>query len=583
VSTHAESKLADQSFSLLILAAGKATRFKSEHSKMLHRLAGRPLGDYVLRAGLQAGPDRTYMVIGHEAAEVRKVYARPGMIFIEQREQLGTGHALLVARPELERCPSAALLALVGDAPLLRSQTLRALVEAHTKSRAAATVLTTRPADPTGYGRIVRGPGNRVRAIVEEKVATPAQCKIKEINSGILCFALQPLLKHLDELSAENAQKEFLLTDLVEIFNRHRLKVGAFPVADASEVSGVNDRAQLAQLEKILRLRKTEKLMRDGVTIKDPEVTYIDDAVDVGPDTVIEPGVSLVGRGCTLWPYSTIIDSVLGDSVTVRPCSVIVKSEVASGAGIGPFAHLRDGAMIGERVRIGNFVEVKKSRIGRDTKAAHLTYLGDANLGEKVNIGAGTVTCNYDGENKHATVLEDEVFVGSGSMLVAPLRVGKGSYVAAGSTITESVPAESLALGRARQIVKEGWARTRGKSKSSAAVMVRDVGPVTVFIVAGPLTAGEAAKTTGRKIRQAIEGGRKQILVNLSGVLYLDSAGLGELFRALASLRSRGGQIKFSDVPEKTLRLLRAAKLDQVMEIYPDEAPALASFGTDRT
>jgi bifunctional UDP-N-acetylglucosamine pyrophosphorylase/glucosamine-1-phosphate N-acetyltransferase len=580
--------LADQGFSLLILAAGKATRFKSEHSKMLHRLAGRPLGDYVLRAGLQAGPDRTYMVIGHEAAEVRKVYTRPGMTFIEQREQLGTGHALLVARPELERCPSASLLVLVGDVPLLRSQTLRALVESHTKSRAAATVLTTRPADPTGYGRIVRGPGNRVRAIVEEKAATAAQRKIKEINSGILCFALAPLLKHLGELSAENAQKEFLLTDLVEIFNRHRLKVGAFPAADAGEVLGVNDRAQLAQMEKILRLHKAEKLMRDGVTIKNPEVTYIDDAVDVGPDTVIEPGVSLlgqtrVGRGCTLWPYSTIIDSALGDSVTVRPCCVIVKSEIASGAGIGPFAHLRDGAMIGERVRIGNFVEVKKSRLGPDTKVAHLTYLGDANLGERVNVGAGTVTCNYDGENKHATVLEDEVFVGSGSMLVAPLHVGRGSYVAAGSTITESVPAESLALGRARQIVKEGWARTRGKSKSSAAVMVRDVGPVTIFTVSGPLTAGEAAKTVGRKIRQAIEGGRKQILVNLSGVFYLDSAGLGELFRALASLRSRGGQIKFSDVPDKTLQLLRAAKLDQVMEIYPDEPTALASFGTNRT
>jgi bifunctional UDP-N-acetylglucosamine pyrophosphorylase/glucosamine-1-phosphate N-acetyltransferase len=580
--------LADQSFSLLILAAGKATRFKSEHSKMLHRLAGRPLGDYVLRAGLQAGPDHTYMVIGHEAAEVRNVYARPGITFIEQREQLGTGHALMVSRQELERCPSRALLVLVGDAPLLRSQTLRALVEAHAKSRAAATVLTTRPADPTGYGRIVRGPGNRVRAIVEEKVSTPAQRKIKEINSGILCFALPPLLKHLDELSAENAQKEFLLTDLVAIFNRHRLKVGAFPVADPGEVLGVNDRAQLAEMEKILRLRKAQKLMRDGVTIKDPEVTYIDDEVDVGPDTVIEPGVSLlgrtrVGRGCTLWPHSTIIDSALGDSVTVRPCCVIVKSEIASGAGIGPFAHLRDGAMVGERVRIGNFVEVKKSRIGKDTKAAHLTYLGDANLGERVNIGAGTVTCNYDGEKKHATVLEDEVFVGSGSMLVAPLHVGKGSYVAAGSTITESIPAESLALGRARQIVKEGWARTRGKGKSSAAVMVRDVGPVTVFMVAGPLTAGEAAKSVGRKIRQAIEGGRKQILVNLSGVLYLDSAGLGELFRALASLRSRGGQIKFSDVPDKTLRLLRAAKLDQVMEIYPDEPTALASFGADRT
>ncbi len=551
---------------------------------MLHRLAGRPLGEYVLRAGLQAGPDRTYMVIGHEAEEVRKAYARPGITFIEQREQLGTGHALIVARRELERCPSPTLLVLVGDAPLLRPQTLRALVSAHQKTRATATVLSTRPDDPTGYGRIVRGSGNRVRAIVEEKVATLAQRKIREINSGILCFTLAPLLKHLGELSSENAQKEFLLTDLVAIFNRHRLRVAAFPVADAGEVLGVNDRAQLAQMESILRRRKAEALMRDGVTIKNPEATYIDDEVEVGADTVVEPGVSLlgrtrVGRGCTLWPYSTIIDSVLGDGVSVRPCCVIVQCEIASGAGIGPFAHLRDGAVIGERVRIGNFVEVKKSRVGRDTKAAHLTYLGDATLGAKVNIGAGTVTCNYDGEKKHSTIIDDGVFVGSGSMLVAPLHVGKRSYVAAGSTITESVPAESLALGRARQIVKEGWARTRGKSKSSASVTLRDVGAVSVFSIAGPLSAGEAAKGVGRKVRQAIEGGRKQILVNLAEVLYLDSAGLGELFRAMASLRSRGGQIRFCDVPEKTMHLLRASRLEKVMEIYPDEASALASFG----
>ncbi len=475
--------MANQKFSVLILAAGKATRFKSEHSKMLHRLAGRPLGDYALRTALAVGPERTYVVIGHEAEEIRKTLAavsgdRPGLTFIEQNEQLGTGHALIVARPELERCPSPALVVLVGDVPLLREETLRGLVDAHTKARAAATILTTRLADPHGYGRVIRWSARsrskhnrgRVRAIVEEKLCTPAQRKIREINSGILCFSRTKLLEHLGTLSADNAQKEYLLTDLIAVFHRHREKVLAFPVTDSREVLGVNDRAELAQVEKILRLRKAEALMREGVTVVNPEVTYIDPEVEVGHDTIIEPGVSLlgptrVGRACTLRPYSTITDSILGDSVTVRPCSVVTGCEIASGVIVGPFAHLRDGAVIEQGARIGNFVEVKKSRIGRGSKAWHLTYLGDATLGEKVNVGAGTVTCNYDGEKKNPTFIEDRVFIGSGSMLVAPVRIGQGSYVAAGSTITEDVPPESLALGRARQTNKEGWVRERARTK----------------------------------------------------------------------------------------------------------------------
>ncbi len=577
--------MGDQGFSILVLAAGKATRFKSEHSKMLHRLAGRPLGEYVLRTAQTAGPERTYMVIGHEAEEVRKAYERPGLTLIEQREQLGTGHALIVARPELERCPSSTLLVLVGDAPLLRPETLRALIGAHAKTSAAATVLTTRLESPRAYGRVVRAGGNRIRAIIEEKVATPAQRRIREVSSGILCFSRQKLLEHLHELSPENAQKEYLLTDLVEIFNRRRLKVMAFPVADAREVLGVNDRVELAELEKILRVRKADALARDGVTIKNPEATYIDDEVQVGPDSVIEPGVSLlgrtrVGRGCVLWPYSTIVDSVLGDRVTVRSFCVIFSCEIASGVALGPFAHLRDGALIEQDARIGNFVEVKKSRVGRGSKSLHLTYLGDATLGEHVNIGAGTVTCNYDGQKKHPTVIEDGVFIGSGSMLVAPIRIGKGSYVAAGSAITEDVPPESLALGRARQINKEGWVRSRGKSKPSATLSVREAGPVTIFNVTGQLTAGEPAKHVGLKLRQAIESGRQHLLVNLAELLYIDSAGLGELFRAMASLRSRGGQIKFSNVPDKMLRLLHETQLDKVMEIYPHESAALESFGS---
>jgi len=465
--------MAQKGFSLMLLAAGKATRFKSERSKMLHRLAGRPLGEYLLRMAAALQSERVYMVIGHDAEAVRKAFERPGLAFIEQQEQLGTGHAVMIARKELERCPSPTLVVLVGDAPLLRPETLRGLIEAHARAGAACTVLTTRLENPRGYGRIVRGPGARVKAIVEEKVATPAQKKITEINSGILCFSRPKLLAHLGELSHENAQKEYLLTDLVGIFNRHREKVVAFAVTDAREVLGVNDRAELAQMEKLLRLRKAEALMREGVTVVNPECTYLDDEVEVGADTVIEPGVSLlgrtrVGRACTLQPYSTLTDAVLGDRVTVRPYCFISGSEVQSGAVIGPFAHLRDGAVIEEEARIGNFVEVKKSRVGRGTKALHLTYLGDATLGQKANIGAGTVTCNYDGERKNLTIIEDGVFIGSGNMLVAPVKVGKGSYTAAGSTITEDVPPESLAIARSAQVVKEGWARGRSKTKPGA-------------------------------------------------------------------------------------------------------------------
>jgi bifunctional UDP-N-acetylglucosamine pyrophosphorylase/glucosamine-1-phosphate N-acetyltransferase len=468
-----ENGMPEQGFSIVLLAAGKATRFKSAHSKMLHRLAGRHLGEYALRAALAAQASELYMVIGHEAEEVRKTFERPGVTFIEQKEQLGTGHALLVARAELERCPSPTVVVVVGDAPLQRPETLRSLVETHVKARAACTVLTTRLENPRGYGRIVRSAGSRIRAIVEEKIATPAQRRIREINSGILCFARTQLLEHLSELSAANAQKEYLLTDLVGVFNRHRLKVMAFLVADSREVVAVNDRMELAQLEKMLRRRKAEALMREGVTIVNPEVTYIDPDVEVGNDTVIEPGVSLLGRtrvgsACHLQPYCTITDSSLGDRVTVRNCSVITACEIGSDTVLGPFAHLRDGAVIAPKARIGNFVEVKKSRVGKGTKALHLTYLGDATLGENANIGAGTITCNYDGEKKNPTFIEDNVFIGSGNMLVAPVRIGRGSYTAAGSTIIEDVPPESLAIARGRQVTKEGWVRER-KAKAATA------------------------------------------------------------------------------------------------------------------
>ncbi|MBZ5514126.1 MAG: bifunctional UDP-N-acetylglucosamine diphosphorylase/glucosamine-1-phosphate N-acetyltransferase GlmU [Acidobacteriia bacterium] len=574
--------MAEQGFAVLILAAGKATRFKSEHSKMLHRLAGRPLGAYVLETALAAVPERILMIVGHEAEEVKKTFGRPGLEFIEQKEQLGTGHALLVARPELERMSSDAVVVLVGDAPLLHPQTLLALVEAHHKARAAATVLTTRLENPHGYGRIVRADG-RVRAIVEEKVASPAQRRIREVNSGIMCFSRRELLEHLGTLTAENAQKEYLLTDLIEIFNRHRLKVTAYLVADAREVLGVNDRVELAQTERTLRRRKADTLMREGVTIVDPECTYIDAEVEVGRDTVIEPGVSLlgatrVGEGCLLRPYSTLSDSVLGDRVTVRPCCVISSSQIASDVVIGPFAHLRDGALIDATARIGNFVEVKKSRVGRGSKALHLTYLGDATLGDRVNIGAGTVTCNYDGEKKHPTTVEEGVFVGSGSMLVAPVRVGRNSYVAAGSTITEDVPPESLAVGRARQVNKEGWARQRESLKGTIKIGVRGAGSATIFDLSGSLTLGDPTDRLRAEIRPMIDAGRRNVVLNFAKVSYVDSAGMGALVAILKAVREANGELRLCGVQPRVEALLKTANLAQIFEISPDEAEAVASL-----
>jgi len=462
--------MAQDGFAVLILGAGKATRFKSEYPKLLHALAGRLLGEYVLRAAEASGAERVYMVIGHQAEAMRKAFARPGLEFIEQKEQLGTGHALIVARPELDACPSAVLVALVGDVPLLQPATLQALVATHRKERAACTILTMSVDDPTGYGRIVRGAGKRVRSIVEERAATAAQKKIREVSTGILCFSRQRLLAHLGELSRANAQNEYLLTDLIEIFNRHRMKVAAFE-APGGEAWGINDRAQLAEVGKLMRLRKAAALMKEGVTVTDPETTYIDEDVVVGPDTVIEPGVSLRGRtrlgnGCHVESYSTIRDAVIGDNVTVLPCCVLAGCEVGPGVTLGPFARLREGAIIQASARIGNFVEIKKSTIGPGSKAMHLTYLGDATVGAHVNVGAGTITCNYDGEKKSPTTIEDDVFIGSGNMLVAPVRIGKGSYTAAGSAITKDVPPESLAIGRSRQENKEGWATLRKKVRS---------------------------------------------------------------------------------------------------------------------
>ena len=455
---------------VVILAAGQGTRFKSRTHKLLHPLAGRPLGQYVLDAVRRMHPEKIFLVVGHQAESVKERFAAPDLEFITQEKQLGTGHALQIAKQQLKGCSSSHLLVLVGDIPLIRAETLQAFLESHAKHRASGSVLSMRIENPKGYGRVLRR-GKTFFGIVEEKVCTPAQKKTKEVNSGILCFNRAKLVAHIDELSDRNPQKAYLLPDLLRVFRRKRLKISAYTTPDPDEVAGVNDRAELAGIEKRIRRQTNVELMRSGVTILDPETTYIDPDVAVGTDTVIEPGVALIGKTeigseCRIRAYSTLENTRVGDRVTVQPGCTISDSKIGSEALLGPYAHLLKGTMIGPRTRIGNFVEVKNSRVGSGSKAPHLTYLGDTTLGKGVNVGAGTVTCNYDGKKKHATLIGDDCFIGSGSMLVAPLRIGKGSYVAAGSTITEDVPEESLALGRAHQVNKKGWAKKHTGKKN---------------------------------------------------------------------------------------------------------------------
>jgi bifunctional UDP-N-acetylglucosamine pyrophosphorylase/glucosamine-1-phosphate N-acetyltransferase len=456
---------------IVILAAGQGTRMKSSLPKVLHRAAGTTLIDHVLRAADPLQPASIVVVVGHHAAAVRDALRkRLGLRFALQEPQLGTGHALLQAEPMLKDAVGTAVL-LSGDVPLLRSGTLRILVEQHHASGAAATVLTAMLDQPDGYGRIVRDEGGRIGAIVEHKDASPAEREIREINSGIYAFDLAPLFGALREIRSANAQGEYYLPDLVKIYRARGLTVESVAVEDPREVLGVNSRKELADVATILKTSKNETLMAAGVTIIDPATTFIGADVEIGADTVIHPGVYLEGRtrigsGCDINSGVRIVDSTLADGVVVNNFCVITQSRIASGARIGPFAHLRPQSDVGEDAHVGNFVELKKTAIGRGSKANHLAYLGDATIGEKVNVGAGTITCNYDGTHKHPTIVEDGAFIGSDTQLIAPVRVGKGAYVAAGSSITEDVPADALAIARGRQVNKEGWV-TRNKKKRS--------------------------------------------------------------------------------------------------------------------
>lgn len=450
-------------FAIAILAAGKGTRLKSKLPKVLHPIAGRPLLAHVVRAAAAVvAPSDIFCIVGHEAERVRQAIAPLGIGFVEQREQRGTGHALMQCREVLQKYDH--VLVLSGDVPLIASETIAAVRDFHLARRAAMTILTATPPDPFGYGRIVRRAGtDEVEAIVEQKQLNEPQQAIGEINSGIYAFDVRALLERIDRLSTDNPQGEFYLTEIAAILRGDGRSVLALPAKDSSEVLGANTRAQLAELDRLLRARKTRELMDAGVTIFRPETVTIDAEVQVGCDTVIEPfaqllGSTEVGEDCLIRSYSVLQDMKLGNGVRVNYGTIAEESVVRDGAILGPYARLRPGSEICEDAHVGNFVETKKTRLGRGAKANHLTYLGDAEVGEGSNIGAGTITCNYDGVKKHKTVIGAGAFIGSDTTLVAPVTIGAGAYIGASSCITQSVPDDALGLTRPELKIREGWA-----------------------------------------------------------------------------------------------------------------------------
>jgi bifunctional UDP-N-acetylglucosamine pyrophosphorylase / glucosamine-1-phosphate N-acetyltransferase len=454
------------SLTAVVLAAGEGKRMRSRRPKVLHRLCGRPLVGYPLRAARTLA-DRIVVVVGPDGEAVTAA-AGADVVTVEQRERLGTGHAVLQARDAVD---GRSVLVLPGDVPLLGADTVERLVRHHRAAGAAATLLTAIVSEPRGYGRVLRQRG-RVAGIVEERDATDDQKAITEINTGVYCFEADRLWPALADVRADNEQGEYYLTDVVGLLARAGARIEAVGVADPVEGLGVNDRRQLAALAAIQRRRILDRLMEAGVTVVDPATTYVDDTVTIGADTVVEPGVviegpTVIGGDCVVGAGSHVTASRIGDAVILRPYCVLVEAVVEDEAVLGPFCHLRPRAVIGSRAHIGNFVEVKKSRIGRGAKANHLAYIGDAIVGEAANIGAGAVTCNYDGAAKHETRIGDRAFIGTNSSLVAPLTIGEGAYIGSGSVITKDVPPGALAVERASQVVREGWASRRAQRRAS--------------------------------------------------------------------------------------------------------------------
>lgn len=451
---------------VVILAAGKGTRMKSEVPKVLHPLAGHPLASYPVNLAQSIGCSQTVMVIGHGAEQVEETFGDKGVRFALQEQQQGTGQALLCARDALAGFEGTLLL-LCGDVPLLRQETVQRLLNYHHSENAAVTVLTVEMSDPHGYGRIIRD-GEEVLRIVEEKDATIKEKAVREINSGIYAFAAPQVFEFLQQIGNDNAQGEYYLTDVLALARQSGRPVRAIKAGDPDEIMGINDRIQLAQANTIMRQRINEEFMRSGVTLIDPAATYIDPQVTIGTDTVIFPGVQIqgdceIGRHCTIDTGVTINNCRLGDHVHIKSGSVLTDSEVGEHSDVGPMAHLRPGTVLAGHNKIGNFVETKKAQIGNGSKASHLTYIGDAELGRNVNVGCGTITCNYDGVKKHRTTIEDDVFVGSDVQFVAPVHIGRNSLIGAGSTITKNVPPDSLAIARTEQKNIDGWCLRKKK------------------------------------------------------------------------------------------------------------------------
>jgi bifunctional UDP-N-acetylglucosamine pyrophosphorylase / glucosamine-1-phosphate N-acetyltransferase len=456
-------------FAIAIMAAGKGTRLKSKRPKVLHEIGGRALLLHVIAAAKKVVPaDHIFCIIGHESDRVRTAVAHTGVQFVLQPEQRGTGHALQMLKADfaISSAPIPKhLLVLSGDVPLIRPETIAQVRDLHLAERAAMTILTAVPADPTGYGRVLRVSANapEVTAIIEQKSLTPDQLTTPEINSGIYCFETRALFAKLDTLDTNNPHGEFYLTDVAAMLVAEGKRVVAIQAESVDEVLGANTIAEMMHLDAAMRLTTARRLMANGVTIFRPETSVIDAEVTVGPDTVIEPYVQLlgntrIGTDSRIRSYSVIQNSQLGNNVLVRNGCILDTAEVADNAILGPYAHLRPESRIGEGAHVGNFVETKKTTMGKNSKANHLNYLGDTVIGANVNIGAGAITCNYDGQHKHLTTIGDGAFVGSDSTLVAPITIGAGAYIAAGSSITEDVPEGALALGRARQVTKPGWA-----------------------------------------------------------------------------------------------------------------------------
>jgi len=455
-------------WAVIIMAAGKGKRMRSDLVKVLHPLLGKMMLSYAVELCLEElQPEKVVVIVGHQARKIRDAFPDRRITFVEQQEQLGTGHAVAVTESVLGSF-AGTILILSGDTPLITAQTLLEMVQYHQGQGAALTLLTVYREDPTGYGRVIRGAAGTVHRVVEEQDASKREREITEVNTGIYCVEAPFLYQALGTVRSDNAQREYYLPDIIASARRKKKKVKSFPVADPLEVMGINTRAELAVAEQLLADRVRQQVMTEGVTMQDPASVYIEPSCRIEKDTIIYPncylrGKTVIGEGCRIGPQAEISDSRIGDRVQVKFCTMITDSWIDDDAVVGPFSHLRPDSHLGKGAKIGNFVEVKKSRIGPGTKANHLSYIGDAEIGAQVNIGAGTITCNYDGQHKHRTVIEDKVFVGSNTALVAPVKLGAGAVIAAGSTVTKDVPPYALAVGRTRQKSLKKWVVKREK------------------------------------------------------------------------------------------------------------------------